>query len=257
MALDLVNSYTGVGKSTMSSFREKMSKLKQEVRETEEKTKKCKEETLAARWREHNAKGQMKAMCERMSEIEEQIRKVEIRIDYQNARRKEVAEKSRENFRVRNDLEGSSINLKQMMRDLEEAQQHTLEVKKMNRGLQKVVAILEPKIEKAERQEQKASDRAFLISQKLTVHRYLAEKRPEGLPLPDEEMTAPMSDQEAKIMNIRGKIKGAVLRRREFEKKKVALERKMEVMQQAMDNYKRRILDFQVSKRELLSSNFY
>ena len=257
MALDLVNSYTGVGKSTMSSFREKMSKLKQEVRETEEKTKKCKEETMAARWREHNAKVQMKAMSERMSEIEEQIRKVETRIDYQNARRKEVAEKSRENFRVRNDLEGSSINLKQMMRDLEEAQQHTLEVKKMNRGLQKVVAILESKIEKAERREQKALDRAFLTSQKLTVHRYLAEKRPEGLPLPDEEMKAPMSDQEAKIMNIRGKIKGAVLRRREFEKKKVALERKMEVMQQAMDNYKRRILDFQVSKRELLSSNFY
>ena len=40
MALDLMNSYTGVGKSTMSSFREKMSKLKQEVRETEERAKK-------------------------------------------------------------------------------------------------------------------------------------------------------------------------------------------------------------------------
>ena len=84
MALDLMNSYTGVGKSTMSSFREKMSKLKQEVRETEERAKKCKEETLAARWREHNAKVQVKAMSDRMSEIKEQIRKVETRIDYPN-----------------------------------------------------------------------------------------------------------------------------------------------------------------------------
>lgn len=257
MASGPADSFKGALRSSMKSFQEKMNTLKAELRETEDKINKHKEETLAARWREHNAKLQMKAMSEKISEIEEQIRKTESRIDYQNGRRKEIAEKSRENGRVKNDLEGSSIDIEQKMRELQEAQKHTAEVRKMNKGLQKIVAILEPKIESAERREQKASDRAFLINQKLTVHRYLAEKRPEGLPEPDEEIKAPMSEQEAKIMSIREQIKGAVLRRRESERKRAALERKIEVTEQALGNYRRRILDFQVSKRELLSSNFY
>ena len=37
----------------------------------------------------------------------------------------------------------------------------------MNKGLLKVEAILEVKIEKAERRAQKASDRAFVLSQKI------------------------------------------------------------------------------------------
>ena len=257
MASDLADSYKGSGRASIKSFQEKMNKIKRELKETEDRINMCKEETLAARWREHDAKLQMRAMSEKINETEEQIRKIEDRITYHNDRRKEIAEKYRENGRVKNALEGSSVDIEQMMRELHDAQQHTMEVKKMNKGLLKVVAILEPKIEKAEQRAQRASDRAFLINQKLAVHRYLSEKRPEGLPAPDEEMKAPQSEQEAKIMSIREKIKGAILRRREAERKRGALERKMEVMEQALENYKRRNLEFQVSKRELMSSNFY
>ena len=257
MASDLADSYKGAGRSSMKSFQEKMNKLKHQLKETEDTVNKYKEETLAARWREHDAKLKMKAMSERINETEEQIRKIEIRIAQQNNRRKEIAEKYRENGRVKEVWEGSNINIERMMHELHDAQQRTMEVKKMNKGLLKVVAVLEPKIENAERRAQKASDRAFFINQKLTVHRYLAEKRPEGLPQPDEEMKAPQSEQEAKIMSLREKIKGAILRKREAERKRCALQRKMDVMEQALENYKRRNLEFQVSKRELLSSNFY
>lgn len=257
MASNSADSYKGVGKSSMKSFQEKMNKLKHQLKETEDRVNKCKEETLAARWREHDAKLKMRAMSESINETEEKIRKIEIRISEQNDRRKEIAEKSRENFRVKEVLEGSDINIEQMMRELHDAQQHTMEVKKMNKGLLKVAAILEPKIESAERRAQKASDRAFLINQKLTVHRYLAERRPEGLAEPDQEIKAPLSEQEAKIMSLREKIKSAILRRREAERRRCLLQRKMDVLEQALANYKRRNLEFQVSKRELLSSNFY
>lgn len=257
MDSDLTDSYKGAVKSSMNSFKEKMNNLKCKLKEAEDRFSKCKEETLAARWKEHNAKLKMRAMSERISEIEEQIRKIESRITYHNDRRKEIAEKYRENGRVRNILEGSSIDIEQMMRELHDAQNHTIDVRRMNKGLQKVVAILEPKIESAERRAQKLQDRAFLLDQKIAVHRYLAEKRPEGLPVPDEETKAPLTEQEAKIISIREKIRGSILRRREAERKRCTLERKMEVMEQALENYRRRNLEFQVSKRELLSSNFY
>jgi len=240
----------------MKSFQEKMNKLKRDLKEAENKVNGFKKETLAARWREHEAKLKMKEMSEKISDTEEQIRKIESRIAYQNGRRKEIAEKYRENGRVTNVLEGSAIDVEEMMRKLHDTQEHTMEVRRMNKGMQKVVAILEPKIEKAERREQKALDRVFLISQKLTVHRYLAAKRPEGLPSPEEDFV-PQSDQEARIVGLREKIKGAILRKREAEKKRYALERKMHVMEEALENYKRRNLQFQISKRELLSSNFY
>ena len=246
----------GTARFTIKSFQEKMNKIKHDLKETEDRTNTYKKETLAARWKEHHAKLKMKEMSEKMTETEDQIRKIEGRIAYQNGRRKEIAEKFRENGRVTNVLEGSAINIEEMMRKLHATQQRTADLRRMNKGMQQVIAILEPKIEKAEKREQKAHDRAFLISQKLTVHRYLAEKRPEGLQSPEEDFV-PHSDQEAKIIGLREKIKGAILRRREAEKKRCALERKMQVMEEALENYRRRNLQFQVSKRELLSSNFY
>ena len=72
---------------------------------------------------------------------------------------------------------------------------------------------------------------------------------------PEEELV-PQSDQEAKVISIQEKIRGAILRRREAEKKRCTLERKIQVMEKALDNFKRRNLEFQTSKRELLSSNF-
>lgn len=256
MSSDVTDTLKGAAKFSIKSFQEKMNKLKRDLKETEDKTSMSKEETLAARWREHNAKHQMKAMSERISDIEEQTRKIESRIAYQNGRRKEIAEKYRENGRVTNVLEGSTVDIEEMMRKLHDTQQRTMEVRRMNKGMLQVVSLLEPKIEKAERREQKAIDRAFLISQKLTIHRYLAEKRPEGLPSPEEDFV-PHSEQEAKIIGIRDKIRGAILRKREAEKKRSGLEKKMHVMQEALDNYKRRNQQFQISKRELLSSNFY
>ena len=246
----------GTARFSMKSFQEKMNKLKRDLKETENKVSEYKKETLSARWREHDAKLKMRETSEKISDTEEQIRKIESRIAYQNGRRKEIAEKFRENGRVKNVLEGSAINVEELMRKLHDAQQHTMEIRKMNNGLKKVVAILEPKIEKAERREQKAVDRAFLISQKLTVHRYLAEKRPEGFSSPEEDLI-PQSDQETRIVDLREKIKAAILRRRQAEKKRYALERKMQVIEEALENYKRRNLQFQISKRELLSSNFY
>lgn len=246
----------GTVRLSIKSFQEKMNKLKRDLKEAEDKVSTYKQETLAARWREHNAKLKMKEMSEKISEVEDQIRKIESRIAYQNGRRKEIAEKYRENGRVANVLEGSTINVEEMMRELHDTQRRTAEVRKMNKGMQQVTATLEPKIEKAERREQKAVDRAFLISQKLTIHRHLAQKRPEGLPSPEEDFV-PHSDQEAKIIGLKEKIKGAILRRREAEKKSRGLERKMQVMEEVLENYKRRNLQFQISKRELLSSNFY
>lgn len=250
------DAYKGTARSSIKSFQEKMNKLKSDLKETENKINQYKQETLAARWREHDAKLKMKEMSEKISETEEKIRKIEGRIDYQNGRRKEIAERYRENGRVATVFEESTINVEEMMRKLHESQQRTMELRKMNKGMMQVISILEPKIENAERREQKALDRAFLISQKLSVHRYLAAKRPEGMSSPEEDVV-PQSEQEAKVISIREKIRGAVLRKREAEKKRYALERKMKVMEEALDNYKRRNLQFQISKRELLSSNFY
>ncbi|XP_078383518.1 uncharacterized protein LOC144666037 [Oculina patagonica] len=246
----------GTARFSIKSFQEKMNKLKRDLKETEEKVNTYKQETLAARWREHNAKHKMKEMSEKITEVEDQIKKIESKIAYQNGRRKEIAEKYRENGRVTNELEGSTINIEEMMRKLHDTQQRTIEVRRMNKGMKQVAEILEPKIEKAEKREQKAVDRAFLISQKLTVHRYLAAKRPEGLPAPEEDFV-PHSDQEAKVLALREKIKGAILRKREAERKRSGLERKMQVMEDALENYKRRNQQFQISKRELMSSNFY
>lgn len=249
------NGYKGTARNSIKSFQEKMIKLKSDLNETENKIKQHKQETLSARWREHEAKLQLKELSEKISEKEEKIRKIEDRIHYQNGRRKEIAEKYRENGRVANVLEESTINVEEMMRKLHESQQRVMELRKMNKGMSQVVAILEPKIEKAERREQKALNRAFLINQKLSVHRYLAAKRPEGMLSPEEELV-PQSNQEAKVISIQEKIRGAILRRREAEKKRCTLERKIQVMEKALDNFKRRNLEFQISKRELLSSNF-
>ena len=257
MASYVQESYKEASKVSRKSFQEKMNKLKLGVKETEDKVKKYKEETLAVRRREQSAKLKMRAMSERMMETEEQIRRVEVRIAQQNSRRNEIAEKLRENGRVKEVWEGCKIDIEQKIQELHEAQQHTKEVQKMNKGLLKVQAILEVKIEKAERRAQKASDRAFVLSQKIAVHRYLAEKRPEGLPEPDEETKLPLSEQEAKVVNMREKIKSAILRQRDAERRKCTLEKKIDVIGQALENYKRRNLEFQISKRELLSSNFY
>lgn len=246
----------GTARVTMKSFQEKMNKLKRDLKETEDKVNGFKKDTLAARWREHDAKLKMKEMSEKIFDTEEKISKTESRIAYLKGRRKEIAEKFRENGRAKNVLEESAIDVEELMRKLHNVQQHTMEVRKMNQGMQKVMAILEPKIEKAERREQKAVDRVFLISQKLTVHHYLADKRPEGFAAPEEDLI-PQSDQESRIVGLREKIKSAILRRREAERKRYALERKMQVIEEALENYKRRNLQFQVSKRELLSSNFY
>ena len=56
------------------------------------------------RRREQSAKLKMRAMSERMMETEEQIRRVEVRIAQQNSRRNEIAEKLRENGRVKRSL---------------------------------------------------------------------------------------------------------------------------------------------------------
>lgn len=257
MPSDAYESYKEAGIASRKLFQEKMTKLKRELKETEEKLNKYKDETTAARWKEHNAKLKMRAMSEEMGEIEEKIRRIEDRIAQKNSRRKEIAEKYRENLRVKQVWEGFTSDIEQKMRELHEAQQHTMEVQRMNKGLSKVITVLEHKIEKAENRASKASDRAFVLRQKLAVHRHLTERRPERLAQPDEKTLAPMSEQEAKIMEMQKSLEDAVLRRREAEKKRCALQRKIDIMEQALQNYKRRNLEFQVSKRELLSSNFY
>lgn len=250
MPWDAYESYKEAGIASRKLFQEKMTKLKRELKETEEKLNKYKDETTAARWKEHNAKLKMRAMSEEMGEIEEKIRRIEDRIAQKNSRRKEIAEKYRENLRVKQVWEGFTSDIEQKMRELHEAQQHTMEVQRMNKGLSKVITVLEHKIEKAENRASKASDRAFVLRQKLAVHRHLTERRPERLAQPDEKTLAPMSEQEAKIMEMQKSLKDAVLRRREAEKKRCALQRKIDIMEQALQNYKRRNLEFQVSKRD-------
>ena len=134
--------HKGAVRSSIKSFQEKMNKLKRDLKETEDKVSTYKQETLAARWREHNAKLKMKEMSEKISEAEEQIRKIESRIAYQNGRRKEIAEKYRENGRVTNVLEGSTINVEEMMRNLHDTQKRTMEVRKMNKGMRQVMDVL-------------------------------------------------------------------------------------------------------------------
>ena len=247
------DNYNNTFKLNIKSFKEKMNKLKRDIKETEDKISEFKQETLSARRREYVAKQKMKEIAENITDSEDKIRKIETRIAYQRSRSQEISEKYRENGRVTNTLESSDVDLEKTMRDLQETKQHTMEIRRMNKGLRKVIAAIEPKIEKAEQREEKAVNRSLFIRQKLAIHHYLATKTPEGFPLPEEDI----HPQTHHVLKMRAKIKGNIMRAIEAEKKIIAFEEKIKVMTKALENYRRRNLEFQVTKRELLSSNFY
>lgn len=239
-------------KTGVESFRERAIVLQQELKECEEKRKRFLEDTKKAKVRYHKYKQEAPGIRLRMQEIDERMEKIERDLKINKEKIYQTHRREQENMNMMEKLKMPLPDMGELAKEIKTASQYAALMRQKKAGVQSKIEIMEDKIQRAERRREKAEDMSYTILQKLATHRHL---------LGNAEITCnykPMNKGEYvnKVNDMREKIRIAGIRRRRAEDAAGSLEKRIEVMDRALDNYERRISDFYKSKREIMGSKF-
>lgn len=252
MAYVAKGNHKKVIKTGVESFREKAVVLQQELKECEEKRKQFLEDSKKAKVRYHKYKQEAPGIRLRIQEIDERMEKIERDLKINKEKIYQTNRRKQENVYMIEKLEMPMPDMGELAKEIQTASQYAALMRQKKAGVHSKIEILEDKIQRAERRREKAEDMSYTILQKLATHRHL---------LGNPEVTCnykPMKQEAyiSKMNNAREKIRIAGIRRRRAEDVAGNLEKRIEVMDKALDNYERRISDFNKSKREIMGSKF-
>lgn len=236
--------------ASVQSFKERAAELQKELEECEERKAKCVEGIKHAKKRIYLAKQESSRLRLQIEEINEWINKTERKLEDSKSRLFQANRKTQDNLEVAKFLQKPQPNLEDLVQSIHQANQYAALMRSKKAAAAKKIEELDDKIERAERRYQKADDFIYTIQQKLAAHRHL---------MANPEVSTnykPMKQDEysQKVSAIKEKIRLAVVRVRQAEHQAAHLDKRLDVMENAMDNYDRRISEFNQSKREIMGS---
>lgn len=237
--------------ASVESFRERIAVLQKELAECEEDHERFTKGIKEAKIRYVQARKTLKAKRLAIQDTIEKIDRIERNLDIAKHKLYKANRKLQENLETTRYLDQTSCpDLDELVQTIHKANKFAALMRGKKAQASQKVMELEEKIEKAERRYTKADDFIYTIKQKMSVHNRLMEN-------PAVSMNyKPMKEDEfaQKVSAIKEKIRLAAARTRLAENQKAHVEKRMEIIENALDNYDRRINDFHQGKREIMGS---
>lgn len=236
--------------ASVQSFKERAVELQKELEECEEKKAKCVEGIKHAKKRIYVAKQESSRLRLLIEDANEKIDKSERKLEDSKSRLYQANRKTQDNLESLKSLQRPQPNLEELAQSIHQANQYAALMRSKKAAAAKKIEELDEKIERAERRFQKADDFIYTIQQKLATHRHLMgnpEVSTNYKPMKQEEYTQ-------KVSTLKEKLRLAVVRLRKAEHQAAHLDKRLDVMENALNNYDRRISEFNQSKREIMGS---
>lgn len=236
--------------ASIQSFKERATEIQKELKECEERKEQYARGIKSAKKRIYLGRQEGSRVRLRIEEVTEKIDKAERQLENARDRLYKAQRKTQDNLEVAKFLQAPQPNLEELVNSIHQANQYAALMRSKKAAASKKIEELDDKIEKAERRFQKADDFIYTIKQKLATHRHLMGN-------PEVSMNyKPMKQDEClvKVSALKEKLRLAVVRTRKAEQQTANLDKRLDVMENALDNYDRRISDFQQSKREIMGS---
>ncbi|KXJ27649.1 tropomyosin [Exaiptasia diaphana] len=236
--------------ASVGAFRVRIAELQKELKECEEEREKFLQGIKAARKRTYLSKQSSSALRLRMEDVTVKIDRTERNLENAKDRLYRANRKTQDNIEVLKSLEKPQPDLEELAETIHKANKFAALMRSKKAGAAKKIEELEDKIQRAERRFQKADDFIYTIQQKMATHRRLMDN-----PVVSTNYKPMKQDEYAeKVSALKEKIRLAAARTRKATNAAAHLDKRLEIMENAMDNYDRRISDFQQSKREIMGS---
>lgn len=236
--------------ASVEAFRERISEIQKELKECQAEREKFLHGIKAARKRAYFSKQKGSALRLKMEDATVKLDRVERNLENAKARLYSANRKTQDNIEVTKSLQTPQPDLDELVQTIHKANQFAALMRSKKAAAAKRIEELEDKIERAERRYQKADDFIYTIQQKMATHRHLMDN-----PVVSTNYKPMKQDEYAeKVSALKEKIRLAAARTRKAENGAAHLDKRLELMENAIDNYDRRVRDFQQGKREIMGS---